>query len=1047
MKRRSEPEGMGPSLRDKVIGLGDRSTRKSYYPQLRQQLEKAEEDRSRLEDRSAALLNMLEDLEETRRSLADSQARYRSLVENISDVIFSLDVEGGVTYVSPVIQGLSGLTPDEIVGRPFLELVHSDDRPALSAVVERALAGQPEQHEFRLSGKDGGSRCVRASSRPLMEEGRVVGLTCVMSDITERKRAEEALRESEAGLREAQRLAGIGNWDWDTETDTITWSEEYYRIYGIDPTQHPPGYEDHLKAYTPESAAQLDAAVQKNTKTGESYEVDLELAHTGGPARWVTARSETRRDAEGRIIGLRGTAQDITERRRAEEALRESERSLKAAQRIARLGSWTLDIVNDTLLWSDEIYRMFEIDPTELGASYETFLGAIHPEDREAVDLAYTDSLKTRTPYSIDHRLLFPDGRVKYVHEECETTYDEKGDPIRSTGTVQDVTERKLGEEALRESQQRLALHLEQTLLGVIEWDTEFRVTEWNPAAEAVFGYSREEVIGHNASDLILSKARRPEIDALFDHLVQQKASEFSTGENVTKDGRTILCEWVNTPLVDENGTVVGGMSLARDVTERRQAEEFRIAKEVAEAANVAKSGFLANMSHEIRTPLNAILGFSQLMGREEGLSARQRQQLDIINNSGEHLLALVNDVLEMAKIEAGRVTLNPTAFDLYALTDSVETLFSMQANEKGLELRIIRSDDVPRFVIADENRLRQVFVNLVGNAVKFTEKGGVTLRVGARHEDGGALHLLAEVEDTGPGIAPEELDGLFEYFEQAGAGRRAESGTGLGLAISRGFVHLLGGEITVRSEVGKGSVFSFDVAVEEAAAKAAAGGAEARRVTGLRAGEPRYRVLVADDAADNRELLVQLLEPVGFDVRAVADGKQAVREFRSWHPDLVLMDMRMPVMDGYEATRRIRATSAGAHVPIIGVTASVFSEMRHEVFAAGVDDFLGKPFSDSELFDKIRRLLGLHYVYEAEAATPEPEEVGALSVAAVAALPSDLVDRIRRATVAADFDAVLYLADEVERTDHQLAAALRNLAGAFDSDRILAALPGGEKT
>jgi len=917
MKRHSEPEDMAPSLREKIIGLGERSIRKSYYPQLRQQLEEAEASRRHLEERSAALLNMLEDLEEARRGLADSQARYRSLVENISDVIFSLDVEGKVTYVSPVIHSLSGLAPEQIIGQSFSELVHADDRPSVSVVFERTMAGRSEQHEFRLLHTEGGSRYVRASSRPLMEEGRVVGLTGVMSDITERKRAEDALRESEMGLKEAQRLAGIGNWDWDTTTDTITWSEEYYHIYGIDPTQTPPGYEDHLKAYTPESAARLDAAVQKNMQTGESYEVDLELAHDGGSVRWVTARSEIKRDANGRIVGLRGTAQDITARKRADEAL--------------------------------------------------------------------------------------------------------------------------------RASQQRLALHLEQTLLGVIEWDTDFRVTEWNPAAEAIFGFSSAEAIGHNASDLILAKARRPEIDALFDHLMQQKTSEFSTGENVTKDGRTILCEWVNTPLVDESCTVIGGMSLARDVTERRQAEEFRIAKEAAEAANVAKSGFLANMSHEIRTPMNAILGFAQLLRRDPELSERQRQQLDIINSSGEHLLALVNDVLEMAKIESGRVTLSPTAFDLYALVDDLETLFSVQADVKELALHFIRSRDVPRFVIADESRLRQVFVNLLGNAVKFTEKGSVTLRVGVRREKGGALHLLAEVEDTGPGIAPEELDQLFQYFEQAGAGRRAESGTGLGLAISRGFVHLLGGEITVRSEAGKGSVFSFDVAVEETSEKTAAVGAGERHVTGLRAGEPRRRVLVADDAADNRELLVQLLEPIGFDVKAVTDGKQAVAKFGSWHPDLILMDMRMPVMDGYEATRRIRATSAGAHVPIIGVTASVFSEMRHEVFAAGVDDFLGKPFSDSELFDKIGRLLGLHYIYEEAATAPEPEEGGALSAAAVAALPGDLVDRIRQATVAADFDAVLDLADEVDRTDHQLAKALRSLAEGFDSDRILAALPGGE--
>jgi len=920
MKRHSEPEDTAPSLREKIIGLGERSIRKSYYPQLRQQLEEAEASRRYLEERSAALLNMLEDLEEARRSLADSQARYRSLVENISDVIFSLDVEGKVTYVSPVIHSLSGLAPEQIIGQPFSELVNSDDQPSVSVVFERTMAGRSEQHEFRLLHTEGGSRYVRASSRPLIEEGRVVGLTGVMSDITERKQAEEALRVSEEKYREI----------FDNVSDSL---------FVFDVTD----------------------------------------------------------DGRFRFAGINATAERVG-----------------GVSDEAACGKYFEDVVR----------------PEQVAQALPNFRRCIEKGEPLHYEEAYSR----------------PAGNW-YLDTSLVPVRDDTGRITRLIVVSRDITERKLAEEALRASQQRLALHLEQTLLGVIEWDTDFRVTEWNPAAEAIFGFSSAEVIGHNASDLILAKARRPEIDALFDHLVQQKASEFSTGENATKDGRTILCEWVNTPLVDQSGTVVGGMSLARDITERRQAEELRIAKEAAEAANVAKSGFLANMSHEIRTPMNAILGFAQLLRRDPGLSERQRQQVDTINSSGEHLLALVNDVLEMAKIESGRVTLNPTAFDLYALVDDLETLFSVQADEKGLALHFIRSRDVPRFVVADESRLRQVFVNLLGNAVKFTEKGSVTLRVGVRHQEGGALHLLAEVEDTGPGIAPEELDRLFQYFEQAGAGRRSESGTGLGLAISRGFVHLLGGEITVHSEVGKGSVFSFDVAVEETSEETAAAGAGERHVIGLQAGEQRRRVLVADDAPDNRELLVQLLEPVGFDVKAVSDGKQAVREFRSWHPDVVLMDMRMPVMDGYEATRRIRATSAGAHVPIIGVTASVFSEMRHEVFAAGVDDFLGKPFSDSELFDKIRRLLGLHYVYEAEAATPEPEEVGALSVAAVAALPSDLVDRIRRATVAADFDAVLYLADEVERTDHQLAAALRNLAGAFDSDRILAALPGGEKT
>ena len=604
---------------------------------------------------------------------------------------------------------------------------------------------------------------------------------------------------------------------------------------------------------------------------------------------------------------------------------------------------------------------------------------------------------------------------------------------------------KKAAEDALKATQRKLALYFEQTLLGVIEWDTDFRAREWNPAAEAIFGYSHEEAVGRRADELIIPEAQRARIDEAFERLLRQEASGFNTNENLTKDGRTILCEWNNTPLVDESGAVVGIMSLARDITERKRAEELRIDKEAAERASAAKTVFLANMSHEIRTPMNAVLGFSQLMRRDKGLSERQRQQLDTINSSGEHLLALINDVLEMSRVEAGRISTHPIAFALQSLLGEMSSLFALRAGAKGLGFRVICSEDVPRFIVTDENKLRQILVNLLGNAVKFTDTGSVELRVAVRRGEEDGLRLLVEVADTGRGIAPEDINRLFGYFEQVAAGRPAEAGAGLGLAISREFAHLLGGEIQVDSHLGAGSVFALEIAVEEASADAVAISAAPRRVVGLRPGEPRYRVLVADDAPDNRELLVELLEAAEFRVRSVSDGKAAFEEYERWHPRLILMDIRMPVMDGYEATRRIRATPGGRDVAIVGVTASVFSEMQQGVFDAGVDEFLAKPFRESELFDKIGRLLGVHYVYEEDAATSAPVTESAFSAEALAALPKDLTDRIRQATVNADFDVVLGLADEVGRTDKGLAAALRSLAERFDSERIIAALPGGE--
>jgi PAS domain S-box-containing protein len=610
--------------------------------------------------------------------------------------------------------------------------------------------------------------------------------------------------------------------------------------------------------------------------------------------------------------------------------------------------------------------------------------------------------------------------------------------------TFRDITERKTAEEALRASQEKLTFLLEQALLGIIEWDVDFRAREWNPAAEAIFGYSREEAIGRHATELIVPEAVWAEIDPVWQSLLRQTGGRLHTNENVTKDGRTILCEWVNAPLTDDNGDVVGVMALVRDVTERKLAEELRVAKTAADAASAAKTAFLANMSHEIRTPMNAILGFSQLLRHEKGLSERQQQQLAIIGTSGEHLLALINDVLEMSKIEAGRISVHPSAFDLHSVFHEMGSMFELRAQTKGLGLRVAFEDDIPRFVFTDENKLRQVLVNLLGNAVKFTDEGRVELRAMVRSDDEGLLRLFVEVRDTGMGIAPENMERLFHYFEQATYGPEGQLGTGLGLTISREFVHALGGEITVESELGVGSTFKFDIAIEEATMDEVADKNEARQVMCLCPGEPHYRILVADDAPDNRELLVEMLEPIGFDVRSVANGREAFDEFEEWRPQLILMDMRMPLMDGYEATRRIRSSPGGPDVAIIGVTASAFAEMRQGVFDAGVDEFVVKPFRESELLDKIGKLLNVHYIYEKRARGAEAKAADALDPAAMAKLPAELRSRIRHAATSADFDAVLELVDEVGRHDERSAVALRTLAERFDSERILAALNRG---
>src|ERR671933_631213 len=436
--------------------------------------------------------------------------------------------------------------------------------------------------------------------------------------------------------------------------------------------------------------------------------------------------------------------------------------------------------------------------------------------------------------------------------------------------------------------------------------------------------------------------------------------------------------------------------TLEQKVVERTA--ELAEAKEKAEVANDAKTTFLANMSHELRSPLNAILGFAQVMTRSKTLTPEQLENVSIISRSGEHLLTLINQVLDLSKIEAGRITLNENNFDLYRLLDDLEDMFQLKADDKHLELLIDRTPDVPRYVRTDEVKLRQVLINLLNNALKFTTEGGVSVRVDRTlnverllaqgdvanvegSEDSSNLQLANlqpstqtnlqsstltfEVEDTGPGIAPDELDSLFEAFVQTTTGTEAQEGTGLGLPISRKFVQLMGGEIMVSSEVAHGTLFKFDITVSVVDATDLESKQPTRRVIALEPNQPRYRILIVDDKPLNRQLLVKLLNPFGFELREASNGKQAVEIWDEWEPHLIWMDMRMPVMDGYEATKQIKSTTKGQATAVIALTASTLEEERGVVTSAGCDDFLRKPFREADIFEMMNKHIGVCYVYD----------------------------------------------------------------------------------
>lgn len=473
---------------------------------------------------------------------------------------------------------------------------------------------------------------------------------------------------------------------------------------------------------------------------------------------------------------------------------------------------------------------------------------------------------------------------------------------------------------------------------------------------------------------------------------------------------------------------------------------ELLLARDAAETANKAKSVFLANMSHELRTPLNAILGFSSLMRSAPDLPESQRENLDIINRSGEHLLKLINDVLEMAKIEAGRLQLDVATFDLWATVQEVADSMGLRAREKGLRLLLDRAPEVPHFAKGDEARLRQILLNLVSNAVKFTMEGGVTIRLGTRENS--RRHLLLEVEDTGPGISQKDQARLFQPFVQLAPSpvSKGIEGTGLGLAITQEFVQLMNGVITLQSEVGKGSLFRVDLPLEPADAEEVSSlhDRSVGVVIGLAPGQRRYRVLVVDDQPENLMLLNKLMTDIGMETRTAKNGEECESIFKVWAPDLIWMDRRMPVMDGLEATRRIRRLPNGDKVKIVAVTASAFNEQFQEMRDAGMDDFVRKPYRFDDIYDCMTRQLGVKFLYDtASASQPSAEgaHLGMELAPRLALLPLDLRQELQRALETLERERGEAVIQKVCDVDQELGYALSRLARGFDYPTILNAL------
>ena len=618
-------------------------------------------------------------------------------------------------------------------------------------------------------------------------------------------------------------------------------------------------------------------------------------------------------------------------------------RLLSMAESLAGVGYWRYNFADAKLAWSDAVYRIYGLSRDTFDPSSGGVLGFFHPDDRAAARAIFAGAVAERTGMELELRLVRADGEVRTVIARAECEQDDAGQEVALVGVFQDITERKQAEAAQREAMAQLTRIIERLPAGAVH--VQDGVLKMNAAMEQVSGYSREEI---------------PDLETWFEHLYgdktgkllaryrQQRADGFPPsvkGHIRRKDGELRQIEFRACE------DAVGEIWIIDDVTERAGIErEMIAAKERAEVGARSKAEFLANMSHELRTPLTAIIGFSGLLSADGVLAPQERHWVSRIEDASKALHSIVNDVLDFSKLEDGAVELENEPFSLRKLVDDTAALLIDQAEKKGIRLETLVEPGLCDQLSGDTGRLRQVLLNLMSNAVKFTNQGGVTVRLAEQVSAEGRIRVRFSVSDTGIGIPDVALDQLFQRFVQAdGSISRRFGGTGLGLAISRRLVELMGGEIGVESRLGEGSTFWFCVDLAEAT------GIEPLAEEDIVVHGAALRLLLVEDAEPNQELITTILRSVGIEVDVAANGAEAVEAARTSRYDLVLMDIQMPVMGGVQATQIIRKLGGeAARVPIIALSANVLPDQVAEYRRAGMDAHLAKPINPREMLDAV---------------------------------------------------------------------------------------------
>ncbi|MBE9126513.1 MULTISPECIES: PAS domain S-box protein [unclassified Coleofasciculus] len=988
----------------------------------------------------------ISDRKQAQITLQEKQRFIQKIADTTPVILYIFDfIEQRNVYVNREVAEFLGYTPQQIeaMGAALIPtLLHPEDlatAPARHQRWDTAQDGDILYAELRMRHVSGEWHYLQCHETLFARtaDGKPQQILGAAADITPLKQVETELRQSKLFIETIADASPQLLYIYDLTTGkNIYVNRQSTEILGYTPTEiQQAGDHFFRENLHPDDLHLLENLPQKFAalSDGEAIETEYRVKHADGSWRWLNSRDVVfTRNVSGSPQLALGTAIDITDKKRVELELLKSEAKLNTI----------INRTSDGILIVDCQGIVRFANPAAAKLFNRTLTNLLDAEFGLPIIIGDTAELRI-----IRRRGELGVGEMSIVETEWQ------GESVYLV-SLRDITERRRAEEALRESEQRFRQLADtiQDVFWLISPDTE-TVLYVSRAYETIWGLSCNSLYAQPQSW----------IDAIYpedQEAVRAASTQQRFGQSTTQEYRIIRPDgemrWICDrafPIQNEHEEVYRIAGIAEDITERKQVEvALQQAKDAAltaaaesAAANRAKGEFLANISHELRTPLNAILGFTQLMSRDRSLSTQHQNHLNIITRSGEHLLALINDILSMSKIEAGRVVLQEKSFDLYRLLDTLEQMFQLKAANKGLQLTCTRSPNVPQYVRTDENKLRQVLINVLDNAMKFTEQGGISLQV----ESGDSQsYLVFAVKDTGLGIATEEMSSLFEPFVQTETGRNLQSGTGLGLAISRRFVRMMGGDMAIESVVAKGTTVKFEVKVGLAASVSILSPQPQLGRIAIASDQPAYRILIVEDNTTHRQLLLDLLQPLGFEVQTAQNGQQGVVVWENWKPHLIWMDMRMPVMDGQEATQLIRAKeerNSQGNFPatvIIAITASAFKEEIEGFLAAGCNDVVIKPVQQDVILAKIAQHLGVRYLCDVSPSYAD-RDISAtpfqfLTSTDLTVMPVEWIAQLHQAARNLDAESMKRLIQAIPESHAPLGIALANLMDEFRFDRIM---------